>query len=285
MSDLIISQLPNVPLTDSELRRVPSIFSESAENSVSQKYSYISTKEILNKLDKEGWKPYYAKQTISHNKEMLPYQKHLIGLRHESFSFEEDSDFQPQLLLINSHNRSKAFQMNIGIYRFICSNGLTIGEDMFEPIKFKHIGIDEIDFDSVFHKVINGFNQSKEKIIEMKSVQLSHDEKMWFAEEVLKQNKKEDKILPEHLLLHRRKSDNKSDIWSVLNIIQENLIKGGLITKETREKIQEYNSGNTRVRPRITRTKKITSIDSDLKINRTIWNLASSLLFLQNQMS
>lgn len=45
-----------------------------------------------------------------------------------------------KLLLFNSHDRSTAFSISAGIYRFVCANSLVIADSMFESYKIKHIG-------------------------------------------------------------------------------------------------------------------------------------------------
>ena len=69
---------------------------------------------------------------------------------------------------------------------------------------------------------------------------------------------------PSALLAVRRVDDAGADLWSVLNRVQENLMRGGLSRRSA--------SG------RLTRTRRISSIREDVRINSGLWDLASGLL-------
>ena len=71
-------------------------------------------------------------------------------------------------------------------------------------------------------------------------------------------------LLPEQLLTCRRVEDLGSDLWSCLNKVQENLLRGGLNHRTA--------SG------RRTRTRAITSIAEDVRINGRVWDLAEEVL-------
>jgi hypothetical protein len=58
--------------------------------------------------------------------------------------------------------------------------------------------------------------------------------------------------------------DLGSDLWSVLNKVQENLMQGGLVRLAA--------SG------RRTRTRRITAIREDVRINSRLWDLAEEVL-------
>ena len=62
----------------------------------------------------------------------------------------------------------------------------------------------------------------------------------------------------------RRAEDLDTSVWTVLNRVQENLLRGGL----TRHSV----SG------RLVRTRSITSIREDVRINGGLWDLATEVL-------
>ena len=69
---------------------------------------------------------------------------------------------------------------------------------------------------------------------------------------------------PSQLLTCRRVEDAGDDLWSVLNRVQENLLAGGLSRRSERG--------------RLTRTRRITSIREDVRINGRLWDLAAEVL-------
>ncbi len=66
------------PLTNDELMNVvPSVFSEDKHDSRSDRYTYIPTITLLDKLREEGFQPFYAlPDTRSGRKQTRPYQTH-----------------------------------------------------------------------------------------------------------------------------------------------------------------------------------------------------------------
>ena len=71
-------------------------------------------------------------------------------------------------------------------------------------------------------------------------------------------------MTPVQLLTSRRPQDLGDDLWSVLNKVQENLIGGGLHRRSA--------SG------RLMRTRRITSIREDVRLNGRLWDLATEIL-------
>ena len=71
-------------------------------------------------------------------------------------------------------------------------------------------------------------------------------------------------MLPVQLLDSRRPQDLGDDLWSVMNKVQENLIGGGLHRRSA--------AG------RMIRTRRITSIREDVRLNGRLWDLASEVL-------
>lgn len=48
-----------------------------------------------------------------------------------------------ELALLNAHDGGCAYQLDAGIYRRICSNGLVVADGPFETIRFRHAGLDQ----------------------------------------------------------------------------------------------------------------------------------------------
>src|SRR5439155_6193118 len=50
-------------------------------------------------------------------------------------------EYTPELCLINSHDRSSAYQLLAGLYRFICANGMFVADgSAFEKLSIRHAG-------------------------------------------------------------------------------------------------------------------------------------------------
>jgi hypothetical protein len=74
-------------------------------------------------------------------------------------------------------------------------------------------------------------------------------------------------ITPAALLEPRRSEDRRTDLWSTFNVIQENVIKGGV-----------HGVGfNANQQIRHVTTRRINGIDQDVKLNKALWILAEKM--------
>ncbi|EDQ9668285.1 TPA: DUF945 domain-containing protein [Salmonella enterica] len=72
------------PLTDAELMQtVPSVFSGDKRESRSERYTYIPTINIINRLREEGFQPFFACQSRVRDLSRREYSKHMLRFRRE----------------------------------------------------------------------------------------------------------------------------------------------------------------------------------------------------------
>ena len=178
------------PLTNDELIQVvPSIFSEEKHNSRSERYTYIPTITLLDKLRDEGFQPFFACQSRVRDEDKRGHTKHMVRLRREGGSKGKEV---PESILLNSHDGSSSYQMIPGMFRFVCTNGLVCGTS-FGEIRVPHKG-------DVVGQVIEGAYDDETKA----------------------------PVSIEQIIHPRRYEDKQDDIWTTYQRVQENMIKGGL---------------------------------------------------------
>ncbi|EBS6356466.1 DUF945 domain-containing protein [Salmonella enterica subsp. enterica serovar Albany] len=253
------------PLTHEELmRHVPSVFSENKHESRSDRYTYIPTITLLDNLQREGFRPFFACQTRVRDESKREHTKHMLRLRREG---QITGKQVPEIILLNSHDGSSSYQMLPGLFRAICCNGLVCGKS-FGEVRVPHKG-------NVVERVIEGayevlgiFDKVEEKRDAMQSLMLPPPAQHALAKAVLMYRFGEDHhpITESQLLAPRRWQDESGDLWTTYQRIQENLIKGGL-------------SGRS-VQGKRARTRAINGIDSDVKLNRALWVMAENMLQL-----
>ncbi|HBA6406115.1 TPA: DUF945 domain-containing protein, partial [Escherichia coli] len=96
-------------LTDDELMQfVPSVFSGDKNGARSERYTYIPTINIINKLRDEGFQPFFACQSRVCDLGHREYSKHMLRLRREGNINGKDV---PEIILLNSHDDSSSYQM------------------------------------------------------------------------------------------------------------------------------------------------------------------------------
>ncbi|MBQ0216452.1 DUF945 domain-containing protein [Alcaligenes faecalis] len=253
------------PLSDDQIHRVaPSIFAETPHQSRSDKYSYIPTVAVLTELRKEGFQPFMVTQTRTRREDRRDFTKHMIRLRHASQINGAEAN---EIILLNSHDGTSSYQMLAGMFRFVCSNGLVCG-DTVADIRIPHKGDVASEVIEGAFEVLDGFDRVKESRDAMRSVTLDDGEAEVFARAALalKYNPTDDKPAPvteSQILMPRRFDDRRPDLWSVFNRAQENLTKGGLRGHSANGRRQQ--------------TRAVQGIDSDVRLNRSLWLLADGL--------
>lgn len=253
----------DVPLTDSQIMRVaPSIFAEAEHESRSEQYSFIPTNLILNKLRKEGFQPFMVCQTRSRIEGMREFTKHMIRLRHAN---QITGKVANEIILINSHNGASSYQMKAGVFRFVCQNGLVVGDDVAD-IRVKHKGDITGNVIEGAYEVLNAFKRVDESREAMQALNLSDEARHAFATAALTlrwDEKKPAPVSPMQILRPNRIEDRNDDLWTTFNRVQENLIRGGLTGRNATGKR--------------TTTRAVTGMDQDVKLNRALWVLSEEM--------
>lgn len=251
---------------DQMVRMSPSIFAEQAHSSRSDRYAYIPTVDLVNGMRQEGFLPVQVSEAKTRDHDKKGYGKHLIRFRRAD---QLESKEAREVVLINSHDGSSAFKLMAGIYRFVCANGLIIGQTDNE-IKIRHSGDAVNDVIEGAYSIVNDFDTVANSIDGMKSVILTPDHKRIFGQAALAL-KYEDVtncgFQPDQIIRPRRQADTESDIWSVFNATQENIIKGG----------QRGIKRNELGRRVSTKSRTINGIDQSVALNRGLWILAEEM--------
>jgi Domain of unknown function (DUF932) len=115
-------------LSDEELHRcAPSIFATQPIDTVSEKYSFLPTSSILRGMRESGWLPVRAEQQSVRTEARRGFQKHLIRFaRAEHLGSWEKNQVRPEVVLLNSHDKSSAYPLHCGLFRLVCSNGMVV---------------------------------------------------------------------------------------------------------------------------------------------------------------
>jgi len=255
----------NHPLDDQQLRSfVPSIYANTAHESRSDKYAHIPTITVLDALRKEGFEPFMACQARVRDESKLGFAKHMLRLRHASQIGQENKEGTNEIILLNSHDGSSSYQMLAGCFRFVCQNGMVCG-DTFQDVRVQHRGHVVDNVIEGAYEVLNNFDRVSDSREAMTAITLSEDEQMAFAEASLplRFNETDDIPRADMVLKPRRSVDKARDLWTTFNVVQENLIKGG-IPRVTRKGT-------------ISKTRKINGIDGNVRLNKALWTLAEAM--------
>lgn len=250
------------PLTHEELMQyTPSVFGEDKHASRSDHYSYIPTITLLENLQREGFKPFFACQSRVRDPGRRDYTKHMLRLRRAG---QITGQQVPEIIILNSHGGESSFQLLPGIWRQVCANGLVCGQS-FGEIRVPHRGdIAEKVIEGAY-EVLDVFDRVEEKREAMQSLLLPPSAQQALAKAALtyRFGEEHQPVAATQILTPRRYEDRKDDLWSVFNRIQENFLKGGL-------------SGRT-AKGKRTHTRAVKGIDGDVRLNRALWVMAEQM--------
>jgi Domain of unknown function (DUF932) len=255
------------PLSNYEIRKAaPSVFADHPAERVSDKFAFMPTIEVVESLRVAGWQPVMACESKTRSDDRRGFQKHMLRLRHADQELMRVDDSLAELVLTNAHDGSSAYALHAGIFRLVCSNGLVVSDGTFERISVRHQGFKTDDVIDASFQVLSEVPKLKEHVRSMRSLQLTAGEQTAFAEAALvaKYGDEPAPIGAEQLLRARRIEDNKPDLWSTMNRVQESLIRGGLRGR------------NPNTKKRVT-TREVKGIDGNINLNKAIWRLAEEM--------
>lgn len=246
-------------------QRAPAVFASTAHERTSAAYTFISTERLLEGLMQVGFVPVQVCQTRT-RKASPTHARHVIRFRRR-FETVQLRDSIVEIVFINSHDGTSAYQLRLGAFRVVCTNGLIVSVGAFPGIRIPHRGdvVDDVIRSAL--EMCERFGSLGEKVEQMERRVLFKDEQIRFAEQALALRYPEPAqsgMEPSQLLTCRRVEDGGNDLWTTLNRIQENLIRGGLSRRSA--------SG------RLMRTRSITAIREDVRINSGLWDIATELL-------
>lgn len=244
---------------------VPSIFASEAHDSRSNRYVYVPTIDIVDGLRREGWQPFFAVQSVPRDGSRHGHAKHMLRLRRDDGIGKAEA---AEVIIVNSHDGTSAYQMFAGMLRFVCTNSMIAG-DRFEEVRVPHKGgIQDQIIEGVF-TVAEDFPRLIEAAEIMKDTRLSQDEQRVFAEAslVARYGEDESPVRPEQIINPRRREDVGPSLWNTFNVVQENIMRGGL----------DGCRQNAEGRIRRSRTRPINGIDQNLGLNRALWTLAEGM--------
>ena len=261
-----------VAISDEELRRaVPSIFASQPIEGVSDRYSFLPTSSILQGMRENGWVPVRAEEQSVRTEARRGFQKHLIRFaRTEHLQTWEKNQVRPEVVLLNSHDKSSAYQLHCGLFRLVCLNGMVVADATFERISIKHSGFNPDSVIEASFKVLGAVPDIMNKVQLFQDRILTDAERLALATGAATYRWEDPTKAPVNasmLLNPRRYGDDAKDLWTTLNAVQENVIRGGQ---------RDY----SRRRPdgrRMPKSRAINGIDEDMKLNKALWQMAEVL--------
>lgn len=261
-------------------KKCPMAFKEMPTNpNVSERYIQANTMTVVDDLSKLGWYPIDAKQCRNKKNSsgirsfhMIAFQNPDIKITKTNDDGSKEVDTFPRIILTNSHDGYNAFKFMVGLFRLVCSNGLVVSDNQMVNMSIRHMNY---DFEEL-RKIVNNAIQEIPNIVNtmntMRSIELNDEQKQELATEVIKIRKgieeteevEIDESIVDDILTPIREEDKSNDLWTIFNVCQEKLIKGGFLSTTRNNKKRKV--------------KSITSIKRDMEYNQRLWKSASRFL-------
>lgn len=241
--------------------RCPALFTTTPHPSLSERYSFTNTYDIIMSAINRGYK------VTSIQGGEQKYGKMLIRMRHTAYSNLKHG--APELVLRDSHDGSSSLTLLLGYIVFICGNGQIVSDNIYART-FMHIAPDlhaqvllELD------DVLTYMEQLEQDTARMRNRTTNIGERMMLADAATIARFGEgvsnsQMAMMRHIwLAPRRDADNDNSLFTVMNVIQENALRGGMHYQTTRA---------------MRRMSDIRSVDRNVRINQQLWQAASALL-------
>ena len=242
----------------------PSLFARSPHPKMSDKYGFTNTYDILLHMHNKGFK------VVAVHGGDRRYKKVLIRMR--STHHDEREGVKPELVVLDSHDGTSRLRMCLGAITGVCLNGMIAGDMMYSkayvhrsPDLMARVMLDLLDIDMHIDRLI-------QRIADMRAYQVTPMQRMMLADAVVRERwgketcKDESFVLDmrQQLVRTRRVDDQSSDMYTVMNVIQENALRGGA----------SYVTSNNRLNT----VRPISDVRRNLHINQCVWNKAEELM-------
>jgi hypothetical protein len=236
----------------------PSVFTEAKASHLTDKYIQTPTIKVVEDLINLGWEVTKVQEVKS--RKYAGFQKHLLMFRHPNIMIkgQNGDDAQPQILLTNSHDGKAAFNFRVGIFRFVCENGLVISDADFGVVSIRHVNYTFESLQAKVNEMISKLPGLVNKINLFKATTLTDTQMQQFATKACALRSKQT-INIMSVLEATRKEDEGNDLWAVFNRVQEKLVNG------------MFKTGTRKARV-------IKNFQQDIKINEQLFELAESYI-------
>ena len=236
----------------------PSVFTEAKASHLTDKYIQTPTIKVVEDLINLGWEVTKVQEVKS--RKYAGFQKHLIMFANPNIMIkgQNGDDAQPQILLTNSHDGKAAFNFRVGIFRFVCENGLVISDADFGVVSIRHVNYTFESLQAKVNEMISKLPGLVNKINLFKATTLTDTQMQQFATKACALRSNQTVNIMD-VLNATRPEDEGNDLWAVFNRVQEKLVNG------------MFKTGTRKARV-------IKNFQQDIKINEQLFELAESYI-------
>jgi len=148
----------------------------------------------------------------------------------------------------------------------VCNNGMMVAAGKFNSIHVRHSGNVGQIIDATY-QMVEQFPAVLQSVERFSRLQLTAPQQHAFAEAALQLRYDDPALAPigaDQLTRPERREDAEPTLWNTFNAVQEHLLQGGLrgVNPETQKKV---------------RTRSVSSISENTRLNRALWSLTEKM--------
>ena len=171
--------MKNVLTLDDVRRHAPAAFTPVPAADLTPRYAHITTADVLHRLQGDGWEITAARQ----GRTLSEHAVHEIRLGHPEFP--ENGEYRVELVIENSSDGSSALRLFAGVVRFICLNGILVGDRVADVVAMHRGAVREQALELA--GALRGRFQEVAGVVEhWKAIRLDRERTRAFAAEGLK---------------------------------------------------------------------------------------------------
>jgi hypothetical protein len=279
----LITTRKNEFLNEAEVFRVaPAVFNTEKFSQTSDRYNVFKTVDVIEALQDNGFGITDAKQVRARRADQHRFKQHVV--RFTRLDQDLTASDRPEIVLYNSGDANSALKFYSGNFRMICSNNLVDGTG--EKHVLHHTQSIEA-FKNLLKRVFENYHRTSEQVTRLKNIALDSGKifNMGFQfaknrwELLDRDNPKTGQFFDDDtvksLIRPTREEDCFNDAYTVINRLQENLLKNRMpvFTQSVDQKTQEFLPLQRR------KSRPITNIRDDLRINANLWRQGTEIAF------
>ena len=242
-------------------QRCPSLFAKYPSPRMSGGYGFTDTYLILDNMLKRGFTLDAVQQTGKGS-----FGKLMVRMSHPDLY--ADADSKMQLIIFDSHDGTAAFSMRLGNYRFVCANGMIVGDDFYmfhakhtQPDLMAQVMLETDDMLTAGQNANHMVQRLRNRIATVEEIKrIAFDvAKTRFDFDTYHEYERSISALTPR----RRKEDTSNDLYTIMNVVQENAVRGG--------HRYTYNGMAKVIKP-------IGAIGLQTRVNEAAWDIAVRVL-------
>jgi hypothetical protein len=242
---------------------------------VKDTYKFINTKQIIDQFAAQGWNVHSAQEARVRSENRVGHQKHMLRFRNEQYpvisGLSKDNTSMPELILQNAHDATSSFRLHFGAFRMACMNGLVVGASLAH-FRIVHSARAASQIDQAIASMTLNIPTMIEKTAILGKIELTDAQVKEFASRAaalrLENTLNVVDVDLNSVTAPRRWADAGKDAYTILNRVQESVIRGGIYYRQ-----ENPLTGALEWK----RTRTTSSVSQNLKLNRQVWDLAEEI--------